>query len=261
MGPMFLKKEDSTDSKDIAAATSAKMRASSEARVRSLSKVCGGLVAVAVAGAGLGAFGMVSSQATTAKYTGDAQKVVVATSDIAAGTTVSADKLAVLEVPASVRTSGAVSAEDLSDIEGKVATLNIYKNEQLTNSMTANANNGSKLSSELSAGKVAVTIAADEENGLAGLLNKGDHVKLTSAEETADGGWTTVTLVADCEILALGGNLTGQTDGAAQTYSSITVALDKATADVVKSSQKSGSIGVALLAGSDNVKAGTEGAM
>lgn len=254
---MFLKKDNAE--KDIAAGPAAGGRAASEARVRSLSKVCGGLVAVAVAGAGLGAFGVATSQSTTAKYTADAQQIVVATADIAAGQTVSADKLATMEVPASMRTSGAVAADDLTDIVGKVATLKIHKNEQLTKSMTANPNNSSKLSDELGAGKVAVTISSDEENGLAGLLTKGDHIKLTSAEQTADGSWTTVTLVADCEILALGGDIGGQDGGASQSYTSITVGLDKQTADIVKSAQKAGNIGVTLLSGADRAPSSAAG--
>ncbi|MBL6463370.1 MAG: Flp pilus assembly protein CpaB [Senegalimassilia sp.] len=254
---MFLKKENAD--KDIAAGAAAGNRDSAEARVRSLSKVCGGLVAVAVAGAGLGAFGVATSQSTTARYTADAQQIVVATADISAGQTVSADELATMEVPASMRTSGAVAADDLSDIVGKVATLDIHKNEQLTKSMTANPNNSSKLSDELGSGKVAITISSDEENGLAGLLTKGDHVKLTTAEQTADGSWTTLTLVADCEILALGGNLGGQTDGSSASYASITVALDKQTADAVKAAQKAGGVGVTLLSGVDGAQATTFG--
>lgn len=254
---MFLKKDNSE--KDIAAGPAAGGRAASEARVRSLSKVCGGLVAVAVAGAGLGTFGVATSQSTTAKYTADAQQIVVATADIPAGQTVPADKLATMEVPASMRTSGAVAADDLADIVGKVATLNIHKNEQLTKSMTANPNNSSKLSDELGSGKVAVTISSDEENGLAGLLTKGDHIKLTTAEQTADGSWTTLTLVADCEILALGGDITGQAQGGSGSYTSITVGLDKQTADTVKSAQKAGNIGVTLLSGADSAKTAPSG--
>ena len=217
-----------------------------EARVRKLSKLCGGLVAVAVAGAGLGAYGVATSAATTDRYEANSAKVLVASADVKAGEVLTADKLAELEVPATFRSDGSLTPDDSKIVKDTVATVDIAKNQQITASMTANASNESRLSASIDSSKVTVTYDSDASTGMAGLLRKGDHIWLFKTVQAADGSYMTQTVVDDCTVVALGSSMK-EGDESGSGYASVTVAVTPDQAREVEVAKREGTLAAALL--------------
>lgn len=247
---MFVNKQNAEQTDGAAnPAPAANQRAAAERRVRTLSKVCGGLVAVAVAGAGLGAYGAMSASSTKARYTENAVEVVLAANDVPAGQVIKADDLQKVSVPATFRADGAMSEEQAKALVGQTATVNITKNEQLTSSMATGSGNTSKLSRSFDAPMVSVTIETDVSTGMAGLLKKGDHLWLMTSTQNADGTWNAETVVPDCEVLALGSDLTGATSDASadSSYASVTVSVTEEQAQAIEEAKKGAGLSVALL--------------
>ena len=127
--------------------------------------------------------------------------------------------------------------------------MNITKNEQVTSSMATGSGNTSKLSRSFDAPKVSVTIETDMSTGMAGLLKKGDHLWLMTSTQNADGTWTAQTVVPDCEVLALGSDLTGSAADASAdaSYGSVTISVSEEQAQAIEEAKKGAGLSVALL--------------
>jgi len=119
----------------------------------------------------------VKKEEADAKEAREKRKVVVlvAARSIAAGVPISADDLAVQEIPAEYRQPGAMSPSD--EIMGKTAQSPISQGEQiLKNRLGAPPAKVKTLTELTPKGKRAVPVIVDNMASLAGLLQQGDYV-------------------------------------------------------------------------------------
>lgn len=177
------------------------------------------------------------SQASTAlaDAQADMRTVVVAAKAIPQGTTISEEMLTAAEIP-----SGYVDKDtvyDIKDAVGKQAVVKTEKGGQLRQGTLTGSDGSSSLASKLSKGKKAVSIDVSTETDFAqSLLRQGDRVNLYSF---ANG--VKKLICKDVEVLALDGytNYADMGQGAATSYSTVTVEVDNSTAETIRATQSS----------------------
>lgn len=214
-----------------------------EGRVRKMSKVT--TVACGVAALGL-AFGIYANASTSAELTkvhDGMTNVVVAKSEVGAGTAITADQLEVREVPREYVSTGALSETDA--FVGKVATTRIDAGSQVTDAMTAASRNPASLASATSKGKMAVTVSVDEAQGLSTLLKVGDVVDILGTKSS--NAKTLSRVASKATVIALGSSM----DGSSDSYSSVTLEVTPKQADSVRVAQSNGSTWLELHAKAD----------
>ena len=130
--------------------------------------------------------------------------VITADGDIAARTTLSADMLKIVAVPADQALSGSYS--DAADLVGLTTRYPLVNGEQVTTSKIGEAQKDDEsLARVVPAGKRAIAIAAREESIVAGLILPGDLVDVIAVFSATDTGVDkAVTILQNVEVLAVG---------------------------------------------------------
>lgn len=117
----------------------------------------------------------------------DPQPVIVARSDLAAGTRLGREELAIRRVPARFVTKSAVAPAELSRIEGRQLLYAVGAGEPLSMALLAE-DSPALFSASIPAGFRALTFPVDEVSSFSGLLAPGDLIDLLYSAEASPGG-------------------------------------------------------------------------
>lgn len=209
------------------------------ARLERLSR--GVLISTVVAVASLG-FGIASSAAAQAQVetvTGDMHPVVIASKAIAAGTTITADQVSLVEVPATYLVDGALA--DAGALIGKTVCVSVPANTQMSGSLIADLGNTSSASAKIPAGQRAVTVNVTASTGLSSLLRCGDRVEVYASTQSS----SLYRIAESVTVLALDGALSGPSAGTS--YSTVTLQVTDAEAEAILAAEQGGTISLALI--------------
>lgn len=210
-------------------------------KVRTLSAACAVCAAVAVAGAGFGAYSTWQASDFVGKYSDQSQmsKTLVLTKAVEKGHIISEEDVSLADVPASLRVAGALGEEGISGeaaVVGRAALVDMGAGTQITQAFAAGPENKSSLSAALEPGYEAVSISVDAQTGLAGLVKIGDSVRICVVSDEAVGGERNKTL-AEATVIALDSSLEGS-----EGYSTVTVQATSAEADAIRAAQADGTV-------------------
>ena len=182
---------------------------------RRLAAVAGVAIAVSVATVGFSGWRWTQAQGELTRLEQSTVKVVTVTRDIAPGEVISSADLTVASVPKAFAPKDA--AKKVSDVAGRQTVT------QQTSGTAVSSVSGSKkpasITTAVTEGHVAYTVALDSSTGLSPLLSVGDKVDVLAS--VSDGQVVTTERVADSiRVIALDGNLSGsKSDG----YSNVTI--------------------------------------
>ena len=131
-------------------------------------------------------------------------EVVTAASDVAARTTLKAEMLTVISVPANQALSGSYS--EAAGLVGLTTRYPLISGEQITTSKIGEAQKDDEsLARVIPAGKRAISIAARQESIVAGLILPGDLVDVIAVFSSSDTGTDkAITILQNVEVLAMG---------------------------------------------------------
>jgi pilus assembly protein CpaB len=182
--------------------------------------------------------------------------VVVARRDLQRGDPVSAETMAVRQIPTDLAPSNGVSPERFESFIGSTLALSVRSGEPLLSVAIAGAD-AAHFSQRLRTGFRAITIAVDEVNALSGMLQPGDRIDLMltarAADARHDGHDQTIVLMQDVLILATGRQVHPdlRADGESsrspeRQFGAITIEVDPDRAQRLIVAQRSGRITATL---------------
>lgn len=128
--------------------------------------------------------------------------IVVAKTEVAAGSRLSKENLAVRKVPVDFAQSGAVRPEDFSRIDGKALAYSVRSGEMIMWSQME-AQRAPTFSARLAPGRRAITVVVDEINSISGMLEPGDLIDLMFAVDR-DGQKVVLPLLQSVQVMATG---------------------------------------------------------
>jgi pilus assembly protein CpaB len=132
----------------------------------------------------------------------ETETVVVATSAIKRGDTVSAENVKVVEWPKNAVPDGAFTT--LESSIGTVARTPIFENDPITNHKVVDANSKSVLSMLIPDGRRAISIKVNEVTGISGFIAPSSRVDvLVSVPEKDEDPARTRLVLQDIEVLAI----------------------------------------------------------
>lgn len=178
--------------------------------------------------------------------------VLVAAQTIPANTSITAQMVKAVELPAEAIVPGSIT--ESAQVVGKVSREEIYTGEQIlaSNLISPGDSGNQTLAYSVQPGKRAITIAVDVTSGLANLIRPGDHIDLIGdfLVETVDAsGQTnkksyTVQLLQNITVLATDDNLIAEKaeDGSATAYQTITLQVTPQQAMQVSMAQFEGQL-------------------
>lgn len=129
-------------------------------------------------------------------------RVVVASSDLRPGIFLSAQTVAIREVPRAFLHSEAVLAESWSAVAGRVLAHPVKSGEPVLLSHMAQ-DVGAGFSSQLAAGMRALTFPVDEQASISGMLAPGDHIDVFFTTLSGNES-VTLPLLLDVPVIATG---------------------------------------------------------
>jgi pilus assembly protein CpaB len=190
---------------------------------------------------------------------GQKQTVLVAASEIPAGSRVSKANLAQLDVPENYLHPGSIRKGEENHIIGRPVAERIKQGQQLLWSDFELQKSAAtrRLSAAVQKGQRAMTIPVDMSGSLAGMLRPGDHVDLLGTFARGQGtDWATVTLLQNVQVLATGelrAAAEGESDTSTQpkSFNNITLSVDLEEAELLAFSVQRGPITVVLRAQDD----------
>lgn len=174
-------------------------------------------------------------------------QVVVAKTDLPAGSMVDADTMSVRALPTDGLSSSAIRPEGFDAIDGGRLVAPLKAGEPLIAAVVAPVSSEA-FAARVRAGVRAMTIAVDEVNALSGMLQPGDRIDLlVSARPPGRSGMDresdiTMPLMQDVTVLATGRQFrpADATQGPARTYTTITIEAEPAQAKKLIVAQRSG---------------------
>jgi pilus assembly protein CpaB len=174
---------------------------------------------------------------------------VVAKVDLASGSVLSSQTVAVREVPNTFLHADAVRSEHWREIAGRVLSRPVRSGETILNSHLAQGA-GAGFSAQLPEGMRALTFPVDEEASIAGMLAPGDRIDLLFTTAAANDS-VTVPLLFSVPVIATGIRTQANEHSLPDRLQSgpfrtITVAVDPADAAKITLAQEAGRITVAL---------------
>ena len=148
--------------------------------------------------------------------------VVVAKSELPAGSMITSDTVSVREIPLEWAQSGAVKPENFESIENATLKEPMGKGEMVMWSMVEKVGDQA-VSAVVVKGRRAVTVPVDEISSLSGMLQPGDLIDLVVTVNNGDQA-ISFPLLQQVRVIATGSRMRAITeeDGGAQ-YSTITV--------------------------------------
>lgn len=129
-------------------------------------------------------------------------RVVVASSDLRPGSFLSAQTVAIREIPRVFLHSEAVLAEGWSTVAGRALAHPVKSGEPVLLSHIAQ-DVGAGFSSQLAAGTRALTIPVDDQSSISGMLAPGDHVDIFFTTLSGNES-VTLPLLLDVPVIATG---------------------------------------------------------
>jgi pilus assembly protein CpaB len=185
-------------------------------------------------------------------------ELLVAKRDLERGEPLSAETVAVREVPREFAPGGALQPPDFGTVAGARVTVAMRRGEPLLPGMLLDAEaNG--LAARLRPGSRALTVSVDEVNSLSGMLQPGDRIDLMlslrpSGPLHATEPEVTRTLMQDVLVLATGRQVRPAIDdGHARSFTAITVEVDPVQAQKLVVAQRNGRLTAMLRNGADRV--------
>jgi pilus assembly protein CpaB len=187
--------------------------------------------------------------------------VVVAKSDLEAGSIVAGDTMAVRRMPKEFVPGTAVLPDTFGNFEGAKLAVDMRAGEVLLRG-TIDGADSATFATKIARGVRAITLRVDEVNSLSGLLQPGDHVDLffTARPQTGRGNTRakdqTALLMQDVEVLATGRQvrptvIDGSRPGTGRTFSTVTVEASARDAQRLILAEKAGAI-TAVLRGAED---------
>lgn len=183
-------------------------------------------------------------------------KVIVASRDLRPGIPLSAESVAVREVPGAFLHAEAIRADRWSEISGRVLARSLRSGEPVLMAHLAQEL-AAGFSSQLDPGMRALTFPVDEESSISGMLAPGDRIDLffttTSGNEA-----TTLPLLSNVQVIATGmRTLTNENHPALQSqrqYRTVTVAVSPKDAAKITLAQDAGKITITLRQPEDSAE-------
>ncbi len=205
------------------------------ARVKLLSRLTAGLAAVTLISVGFGGYSLVSTSAQKAELDGSSSPTVVAKKAITAGTTITADMLEIVKVPAKYRSADAVETAD--NLIGHPAATEISSGAQVGSAQVIGSDDASQLSHRIAKDKVAITIDTTTASGLAGGLSIGDKVNVITYSTTTVGDEGSFIESSSCETVVENAKVTalgGVSADVSSDYASVTLEVSEDEAKKIK---------------------------
>ena len=184
---------------------------------RRLAAVAGVAIAVAVVTVGFSGWRWTQAQGELARLEKSTVKVVTVTRDVAPGEVLTSADLTVASVPTAFAPKDA--AKKVSDVAGRQSVTQQTLGTAVSLSSVSGSKKPASITTAVTEGHVAYTVALDSSTGLSPLLSVGDKVDVLASVN--DGQVVSTVRVADSiRVLALDGNLSGsKSDG----YSNVTI--------------------------------------
>ncbi|HXC50387.1 MAG TPA: Flp pilus assembly protein CpaB [Candidatus Limnocylindrales bacterium] len=192
--------------------------------------------------------------------------VAVANFDIPRGSTLTLEMLRPAKLEADMLPNGAFKAEEMSALVGRVAIVDVSKNEAILQTKLAALDATHGVAALVDPSKRAMSVKVDDEVGVAGFVKPNDHVDLFVTVDTTDDGENqtkgiTKLVLADTLVLAIGTELvrTGK-DEVAMPVQVITLEVTPAEAEKLAFAATRGKFRLALRSPLTKEEALTPGA-
>lgn len=177
----------------------------------------GGLMLLALIFAGLAGWGTLSYlnsreaelREAAASMDGPAVDVVVASTSVAPGESITLDNMAIAEVPQKYLPQDAIGPAEFELYAEKTILVPLDPGRPLLKSYISGLSHQSSFSAQLKEGWRAMTLSVDELNAVAGMLEAGDFIDLVISGEQESGGleapnYALRRLMERVEVLATG---------------------------------------------------------
>ena len=211
---------------------------------------------------GLAAYGVnqyITRQVEDIEARGRAQKtvrIVVPKQDLAKGTVLAANLVAVREIPAEWAHSNAISPEQFDRVENQKLAYPAARGEMLLWSLLE-GQRAPSFSSRLVTGRRAITVPVDDVNSISGLLEPGDRIDLMVSVKKEKRSFM-FPLLQNVIILATGTRAGTEADvkQGTRTFTTITLDASPDEAERVLAAREVGKLSALLRAPGDNVRSG-----
>lgn len=171
--------------------------------------------------------------------------VIVATSDIPPGATISPNMLRLAKTPEASLHPGAATKAD--EVMGRIAKTPIVQGEQILLSRLLPAGVTPSLTFAIPDGKRAVSVAVNEVVGVAGFVKPGDRVDvLATVDDPYREETITTTVLQDVEVLAIAQDMEEEVDKKPKVTTTVTLAVDLMEAQKVTLAEETGTLRLAL---------------
>jgi pilus assembly protein CpaB len=187
--------------------------------------------------------------------TGGTVSVVVATKDLAKGTKLASNLVAVRQVPKDWAHANALTPAQFTQVEGLELIVPAVRGEQLLWAQVE-GKKAPTLSARLVSGRRALTVAVDEISSISGMLSPGDIVDLVASVKQ-QGRSTMVPVLQAVYVLATGTRVE-QTGDQPKSYSTVTLDVTPSEAKRIMAAREVGRI-TALLRASGDRQPGLQG--
>lgn len=185
---------------------------------RRLTTLCGALAAVSVFAIGFSAVTFMSGQEMIGRATANLKSVVTVTQDVAVGSTITEDMLAVTQVPSEFVPEDA--ADEIDQVAGHKALSALTAGIPVSLTTIQASEEPANMASAVRDGYVAKMYALEGSAGMSPFLSPGDYVTCTYTKDTS--GTSENVVLKHVRIIAVGSQLTGT---GAEGYSSLTFEL------------------------------------
>src|SRR5687768_14739829 len=196
---------------------------------------------------------MIAGGGRKAGDSGKTVTVVVAKSDIAPGTELTADVLATLGVPAEIAPRKAY--REVSDLLGSVAQIEISKGDYIVEPMLAAGGSGTGLQALVPPGMRAISIEVNAFSGVGGMLVPGSRVDViaTLPSKEAENEPVSRTIVQNVKVTAVGQQLSrGEVKLEDMQFKSVTLVTTPEQAEAIELATANGRPRLVLRSGRDN---------
>ena len=174
--------------------------------------------------------------------------VVVASSNLRAGSTLSSDTVALREVPHAFLHADAIRADAWNEVSGRVLAQPVNSGEPVLRSHLA-GEPGAGFSSQLAEGMRALTFPVDDEASISGMLAPGDRIDIFFTTSAGNESLTQPMLL-NVPVIATGvrtaNNAALFADQRAGQFNTVTVSVSPEDAAKITLAQDAGKITIAL---------------